>query len=319
MAINFEKEKIKNIELKTGVPVAGFFSPNDELIYCRGTHYSWANPVSLIFLKYITFVITNETKDNEFSLILQKNNEEKYKEMIKDDLDELIFRGYVSYYSYKTKPFNEFYEEIIKEKELYEEIIEKDHSTLYDKFSLDLLNFFEKAYINGDYINSIQKITRVDNEKTIRKKIIEEYNLTENDKYTCDKYVEKKIKKELLSTFKDICIQYVGYDALERFMPSGRKIDIPVNEEYDKFFYNTPRVITTSDSDIYERFYNYLLMDWEIYKVPKYIFNNETNMYELEDETLNTFRQEKNEEIKDEIQSIKKLVPPNERNKFFKR
>ena len=102
-------------------------------------------------------------------------------------------------------------------------------------------------------------------------------------------------------------------------MPGVKKIDIPENEEYDKFFYNTPRVITTSNSDIYERFYNYLLMDWEIYKVPRFVFNNETKMYELEDDTLNTFRQEKNEEIKDEIQSIKKLVPPNERNKFFKK
>ncbi len=324
MVIDFEKDEIKAKELKNGIPYVGYFSPMGKIIdYNVGlggqTHNSWTNPVSSIYLKYVSYIITNETIDGSYGQYLKEHNPDKLKEMISDGLNELVYRGHSSYYGGVHSSFKEFYEEIISDIEKYENIIKYDRSDEYDKFILDLLKFFEKAYKNRDYIKTTNKITRIDNQKDIEKRVKEEFFLEEDDEYICNRLVEREVNKELLSCFKDICVQFIGYDSIERYGPNGNKITIPKNEEdYDSFFYKTPRVITTSNNDIYNRFYNYLIMDWDVYKVPRFIYDKKKEEYVVLENNLNQYRQEREEEIKEEIQSIKRLVPPYERNKFFK-
>lgn len=324
MTIDFEQDEIKKKELKNSIPYVGYFSPSGKLIDYNTelggqTHDSWSNPVSLMYLKYVNFIITHETLDGNYAKYLKEHNPEKLKEMITCGLDELVYRGHSSYYAGVHNSFNDFYNEILNDIEKYEDIIKNDRSDEYDRFILNLLRYFKNAYKTGDYIKTTHKITRVDNQKDIEKRIKDEYMLEDEDKYICDRLVERAVNKELLSCFKDICVQFIGYDSIERYGPNGKKIIIPEKEEeYDKFFYSTPRVITTSNSDIYNRFYNYLIMDWDIYKVPRFIYDEDKKEFVESINELNTYRQDRDEETKEEIQSIKKLVPPNERKKFFK-
>ena len=67
-------------------------------------------------------------------------------------------------------------------------------------------------------------------------------------------------------------------------------------------------LITTSSFKIYETFYNYLLNDFTIYQVPKMIYDGDKKMYVMHKQ--NEFFIPDNElRLKEEIQSIKKLVP----------
>lgn len=99
----------------------------------------------------------------------------------------------------------------------------------------------------------------------------------------------------LAKVFKDVMIQNLGYHSVER----------------------TPKTITTSASNIYEIFYNYLLNDFTIYQMPKMIFDSSKNKYIQYNH--NEFLVSDSElRLKDEIQSIKRLVPIKERSKYYR-
>ncbi len=123
------------------------------------------------------------------------------------------------------------------------------------------------------------------------------------------------LKEKLMDHFKDIAIMYLGYDSLERFDIGGKILQIPDNLEND--FDDTPRIITTSNFKIGERFFNYLLMDWKIYRVPRYFFNEETKMYEKESSVHSFYQQEQEDEYEKEVNAIKKYVPKKDRHKYF--
>ena len=324
MTIDYKQDEIKEKELKTGIPFAGYFSPQGELIDFNDkisgeTHNNTANPVALTYLKYISYIITNEIKNGKYGEFLKDHNPEKLREMSLDGIDELIYRGYGSYYTGIHLRFEDFYKEIIEDLNACENRIKNKEEQSYDRFKLDLLRLFVNAYKNASYIKSIGKITRVDNQSTIEEKLKKEYSLDEDDTHLLLVLLEKTVSKELLSGFKDICVQYLGYDSIERFDLKGNKIVIPKkDEDYDSMFYSSPRVITSSYKDVYDRYYNYLLMDWSIYQVPRYKYNEETGIYEKEEEIINPYREEQDLKKMEEIQSIKKLVPIRERIKFFK-
>ncbi len=324
MTLDFKEEEIKEKEIKLKVPFAGYLSPQGELIdfstpLGESLHNSISNQVAQTYLKYISYIITGDTKDGKYAEYLKKHKPEKIKEMLDDDLDELIYRGYASYYSNINKKFEDFYNEIQNDLRLCELRINKKEEFSYDRFKLDLLKFFLNAYKNGSYLKSVGKITRVDNQIDIEKRLKKEFNLNDDDRHELLVQVERTVSKELLTGFKDICVQYMGYDSIERFDSNARKIDIPAKKnDYDLMFYSNPRVISTSHKDIYDRFYNYILMDWNIYQAPRYLYNGKTGIYEPEPDFVNSHIEESNKEIKNEIESIKRLVPLKERKKYFK-
>ena len=85
----------------------------------------------------------------------------------------------------------------------------------------------------------------------------------------------------------------------------------------DTYFYKIPRIITTSYNNINERFYNFLLMDWAIHKLPRYLWDEKEQKY-IEEPVIRDFYQNDTEEImKKEIASIKRLVPKKDRYKYF--
>ena len=133
----------------------------------------------------------------------------------------------------------------------------------------------------------------------------------------------KYICKMIISDhFKDICVQYLGYDSLERFSPNGNIIK-PHMREYilndgPTNFQKTPRIITTSSPTPNERFYNYLLMNWDLHIIPRYIFNEEKGVYEEEPEYMNYHSNTKEENYQKEIKSIRKSIRLEDRYKYFR-
>lgn len=124
------------------------------------------------------------------------------------------------------------------------------------------------------------------------------------------------MKEELLSHLKDICVQYLGYDALERFSPDGSLIEVPDRyEDYDSYFLDTPRVITSSYPN--ERYYNYLIMNWDVHSVPRYYYNLQTGLYEKDDFSM-FYQSDAEQRLGEEIKSIRKLVPLDERKNYFR-
>ena len=78
-----------------------------------------------------------------------------------------------------------------------------------------------------------------------------------------------------------------------------------------------PLTITTSKINIYETFYNYLLMGFNIVKIPGVVYNQERGdfcYYQPSDFIITS----KEQEFKDEIKLVKKYIPLSERPKYFK-
>lgn len=98
----------------------------------------------------------------------------------------------------------------------------------------------------------------------------------------------------ILSYLKDTLVQYLGYDSVET---------------------QFPRTITTSCVNINERFYNYKLMDFRIFQIPKMIYDPVDMTYKTMPVIYQT---EKEEILEKEINSIKKLVRRDERYKYFR-
>lgn len=101
--------------------------------------------------------------------------------------------------------------------------------------------------------------------------------------------------EETLDLFKDILVQYLGYHYVAR----------------------TPRTIFTSTFKIYENFYNYLLNDFTIVRIPKMNFERQQKRYIQCD--FNEFLISDSElRLKKELQAIKKLVPKEEIANYYR-
>lgn len=103
------------------------------------------------------------------------------------------------------------------------------------------------------------------------------------------------LKNLMLDRYKTVIVQYMQYHLVER----------------------CKKGITTCDSKPYETFYNYLLNDFTIHQIPSMIYDNNRKMYISY--IQNPFLVPDSElRLKEEIQAIKKLVPLNERKKYYR-
>lgn len=99
----------------------------------------------------------------------------------------------------------------------------------------------------------------------------------------------------IMSFFKDVMVQYLGYHSVERI----------------------PKTITTSNIKIYETFYNYLLNDYKVIRIPKMIYDVDMKRY-IEYNFNDALLPDSELRLKDEIQAIKKLVPVSEIHKYYR-
>ncbi len=75
------------------------------------------------------------------------------------------------------------------------------------------------------------------------------------------------------------------------------------------------RTITTSKFNIYETFYDYILHDWEIFQIPKKVYDENLEQY-VDWKQNEWFVSDKELRLKEELTSICKEVPLEERGEY---
>lgn len=329
MTIEFKEDQIFKREQERRNPYIGYFAPDGKLIDYNillggSGHDDWNNPVSWAFLSWISYII----KDTSIEELKEWAND--YNMVINNQylgIDELVKRGYGIDYDFNYETMEAFLETLNGRinyiEDLYKSAIKFNYEydyfvDDYTKFEYKLLLFFRNAYKNGKFFESIQRKITIENPKIIKEKLRELYSEC-NLSMGVEREYRNYLTRELLSYFKDICVQYLGYDSIERFKPNGTKIKIPYYyEDYNYDFLANPRVITSSYLNINERYYNYLLMNWEVHRLPRYNYNEKTGIYEKESEFFTYYQSEKERNLEFEIKNIKKLVPIKERYKYFR-
>lgn len=181
----------------------------------------------------------------------------------------------------------------------------------------DLLHLLNEAEDSESFRECINKKVDVDlfPKSIVRDRKVE---LSGESIYEIANVFGTKNTKSLLLLLKDICIQYLGYDSIERYKPNNEPIKLPelyylYPDDYLTYF-DKPRIIMTTHSNIYERFYSYLLMEWQVRKVPKYVYNSDTKTFDID---TTYFKTDKEVALEKEIETIKKHVPLREREKYF--
>jgi len=324
MTIDFKEEEISQWERSTGKPYIGYFSPNGELINYNvkigGRHHeNWDNPVSWDYLWFVSYAL-KETDAND----LKKFGNDYYQLGSQPNIAEEIIRGYSidpDINSYLN--IDDFYKALNNETDkiktnvknyhsesspiFYDDDFRRNHA--YRKFQLDILDFFQKAYSNNEFFNAIQRKIMVNKRTSSKFEDVDKLNFQ----------YKRYVVEELMSHFKDISVQYLGYDSLERFTTSNKVIKIePENiENYESYLLSNPRKITTSCLNPNERFFNFLAMDYEVTVLPRYFFNEKTRRFETHP-LLEFYQTDKEKILKKELQSIKRLVPLDKRYQYFR-
>lgn len=255
------------------------------------------NPTTDLFVNY--FYIRNKMAfengvhvfgyDKLFTgLEYEKFKSEQYREKLKSLLDNIkednIYNS-KNYYHYGKDP--------------------------YYRLNQDLIEFFYNCYQNDSFMNGFGKDYYIMNEEEFYdspyyQNILKQYPKRKDESqssYECRipaiyqfdfMYWNYKMKI-ILGFFKDTLVQYLGYHSIERI----------------------PKTITTSEAKIYSTFYNYLLNDFTIVRIPKMSYDKYRKIY-VENNQSELLLPDSELRLKDEIQSIKKLVPINDRAKYYR-
>lgn len=314
MTIKFEEEEIMRKEKFNREPYVGYFSPKGELIdyniLLGGNHHDdWRNPVSATFLSFVSYIIEDTSSkklggkgyDNLADL-------DKY-----PNIDEVVKRGYSHFYDFNEDSIDDF---LLRLYSKIEYIKRYSSAGGYKEFEYRLMQFFINSYKNRTFFETIGKKIKIENPSAAKEKM---RKIRPNIHWDDLEYTYRlHLKMELLSYFKEICVSYLGYDSLEQFKSNGDAITIPIGLEYNFDFLDNPRVITSSSKNINERYFNYLLMDWEVRRVPRFIYNERTEMYEEESSSSIMYQSKEEECLEKEIGSIKRLIPRKYRYKYFR-
>ncbi len=116
-----------------------------------------------------------------------------------------------------------------------------------------------------------------------------------NDFFLPDIYVENNYWNQMFQAASfDLLVQFIGFDKIET---------------------QKKKTITTSKKNIYEEFFNLLLLDYDVVELPKLIFDADVQHFRwISPSFINAGV---NREYENEIRLIKKYVPYEERQKYF--
>ncbi len=184
--------------------------------------------------------------------------------------------------------------------------------TFVDLSLVDQLKYFHhEVYEMWDHVNSallqlkkplFELGSKSNGNSETLKKLFEFLKLDTSGLYTkaisCDNY--EKFNEEILKWYNlisqtaiDIAVLYSGLDKIET---------------------TAKKSITTIKHNVYETYFNYMLMDFKINRLSKILYNsNEENFYWY----YNDFLLKTEQEYKDEIELIRKKVPLDQRYKYF--
>lgn len=272
-----------------------------------------------MFLYFISFVINGF--DPEELIFPWDEDSPLYEKNKTDGYDYVIKRGY-SYYEYCNHcSYAEFLEELNSFYESRQGFI-KNHLNLrqevggkhvYQILLNDLMTFFKNAYQYNDFFRTVGITPQVQSKEDylkIHHKEFEKKRKLESNimrKYSDNDFYFKYQEAQLMSYFKDFMVRYMRYDSIER--------RLKLNPNEPKMF----KVITTSCPNPNERFYNWLLKDWIVQRVPRMYLNEQEKRFVSENPVIDYYQTDKEIILGEEIASIKRLVPIQNREEYFRK
>lgn len=161
---------------------------------------------------------------------------------------------------------------------------------------LDIYNFFHKFSKQvKDWQKVVKELLIAFNvyTKFVKKESNDSFNLFCDDSvYEERSYWDCMFHK---ASF-DMLIQFIGFDKIETQLS---------------------KTITTSKSNVYEEFFNLLIMEYNVVRLPRLLFDEETQHFRwlYPNEFINSGI---NRECENEIKLIKKYIPYEERYKYFR-
>lgn len=325
MVLEFKEEQITKRESWTWLPYVGYFSPRGELIgynimFGSGCHDDFRNPVSAAFLSFISYMQLDTSIEELKGEYIVKLCPNIVKENQYPGTDLFVKRG-CSPHVYNERDIDYFLAMLDERYDyLRERQIKYGPLNGYALFEYDLLTFFKNAYKNKTFFETIGQTFIAPHPHEIEQSVKDYYNKSKLSRSERDYYIEREFRlayKTLIMSFaKDIFVQYLGYDALERITPSIEAITFSSKSSFN--FARTPRIITSSCSNPNERFFNYLVMDWQVSRVPKYNYDPKEERYIKELSSHPYFQTDRERQFEDEIEYIRKRVPIDERYKYFR-
>lgn len=323
MTIEYNENYIIKTEKWQNGPLIGYINPKGKIIdfsilIGEYGHDNWKNPVTPVFLKYISYIV----RDSKVEDLKKYPNYDWYELNKQAGIEEIVKKGYDSY-NLNHESYDNFLEHLNKEFIEKDELI-RNHNYPIDRrdfFQRDILKLYMKLYSKKDFFDSLGRRIYVDDEKTICEKYKGIFNPgVFSIEQQQDEFYNNYLIVELMQYFKDICVLYLGYDSIERAWPIY-DLNI-INNVHSRsngyIFASNPRIITTSARNINERFYNWLLMDWQIQKLTRKVWNEEKKKFEDESYVFDYVYNDKEDIFGKEIESIKRLVPKEERYKYFR-
>ena len=289
MTLDFYGKEFDKYERQSSTPYVGYFSPDGKLVDYNtelgGSHSTLGNIVSWTFLLWVK-------ESNAFKDLGLQDVE------MSASLD--MKTGVVKNASIPVNKYNE----------------ETNLSLLQE----DLLTFLKRVETNPELLKIIRsKIEYGKLPEYIKRDHKLPLDIGESV-YEIESVLGRDNTRSLLLYLKDICVSYLGYDSIEQVKPDGKFLTFPPYYALfpDDFYpyYEKPRIITSPNKNINQRFYNYLLMDYKIESAPRYVFDLHTNQFELE--PMQSYLSEKDDIYREEIDAIRRLVPLKERPKYFR-
>lgn len=202
---------------------------------------------------------------------------------------------------------------------VYPRYITFDSSIYYDK-GLD----HESCMINAFIMNVINSILEKEEIEEIDKYLVD-FNLPDDQVFiSLEKYIYNQMKEifaasnnpreSAISLLKQLKYIVPGENIIK--ITGARKMtDLMVTLFLNDKIYPlyTKKSITTSKTNIYETFYNYLIMEYKINKCPKLVFDGNNFFMDL---STCYHMSDKEERLRKEIKTIKK-TPYDERHKYL--
>ena len=323
MTVNYFDEEIKNAEsFKSDGPFLGYISPSGKLIdytYLIGErgHGNWRNPVTPLFVTYMSYVNLGD------NIVKYKDSDKKwYKDLYEknkyEGLSDSVLRG-PTYAGYNEWDYEKF---IINLNNRINEIKKQTHyMNEWDCLKLDLMLFFEKCYSKRDFFNSFGNVVKVPCFELFLEMHGKDLKWLGHTSYSAqeDQYREYVIATLMHSAFKDVLVQYLGYDSIERAIPDNRPYYLSKNlyhASYGFKYSNYPSILT-SCSNPNERFYNWKLMNYEIKQVDRMLWNEEEKRY-IKSPIRGYHQSDKELLLGKEIEAIKREVPLQKRKEYFR-
>ena len=312
-------------ERKYKVPYIGYISPEGNIFrlttdvddtFLFNSHDSIKNEITDTFLTFLPYIVLG-TNYREFSSGFQEFlDSNEYEDLVELNTypgmveeyhlgsrrDELFGSNKPTYFKLLEMLNNDFKESLVEE------------TTESLKLGVALTDFFCNAQKNRRFFDAIGRVISVENRFKIRWRIEKQYRHLNLRNGEIERFCNIEIRKHLLSYFKDILVQYVGYDSIERITPDNRFVN---DELKSKAPEDINRVVTTSCPNPNERFYNVRVMtDWDIRRLPRYYYDEETGIYRTMP-ILEYHMNEKEEKLEKEISALRKL-PKVERIRYLK-